>query len=387
MKLQTLIFLWLCTTCLAAVGCRPSSRAPEGSERPLQKVATFSAVEEQVTEYVDLVGRTTAFERVDIRSRVSGFLLKTHFQDGQRVSAGDLLFSIEPDSYQAIYNQAEAEVDVARAKLDLSEKTFTRSQDLIASAAISKAEFDENQSAVAEAHAALIAAEANAARVKLDVDYTAIKSPISGRVDRARLDDGNYVTGGLVGGTTLTTVINDVPIKAVADVDENLRLKFMRRQREAADGQFVEPDKLIELNIPCFLQLPDEEDFPHEGLLEYAQIDVDVQTGTSQIRAVFDNSDSLLNVGMFVRLRVPVSAPYSAVLVPDTAIGTDQATKYVYVVDSSNEIQQRPVEIGDLRRNMRVVKSGLEPSESVVVAGLQLIQQGMKVDPQMVTPD
>lgn len=224
------------------------------------------------------------------------------------------------------------------------------------------------------------AAEANTARVQLDVDYTKIYSPISGRVDRSLLDEGNYVTGGLGGGTALTTVVNDQPIKAIANVDENVRLRFMRRHREIAGDDFVEADKLDELQIACDLGLPDETGFPHQGLLEYAEIQVNQQTGTSQVRGVFPNEDGLLKPGMFVRLRIPVSAPYPAVLVPDTAIGTDQATKFVFVVNDKNEIEQRTVTVGDRQGKLRVIKSGVKPDESVVVAGLQLVQTGMKVE-------
>jgi RND family efflux transporter MFP subunit len=218
------------------------------------------------------------------------------------------------------------------------------------------------------------------------VQYTEILAPISGRVDRALLDDGNFVTGGIGGGTILTTVISDRPIKAVANVNEQVRLKFSRRQREVAGEDFVDADKAVDLEIPCYLQLQDEKDFPHEGMLEYAEIQVQSETGTSQLRAVFPNENGLLKPGMFVRLKLPVSAPQAAVLVPDTAIGTDQATKFVYVVNDANEIEYRSVETGDRRDAMRVILSGIQPGDSVLVAGMQLVQPGMKVDPMTSKP-
>ncbi|TWU07526.1 efflux RND transporter periplasmic adaptor subunit [Stieleria varia] len=364
-------------------GCRGAKDASSQRERPIQKVAFVPAKQDKVTDFVELVGRLAANETVDIQSRVSGFLLTTHFVDGQQVNKDDPLFTIEPDEYQAIYNQSLAAIDVAKTKLDLAEKTFARSKKLLDKNAVSREEFEQNQAAVAEAQANLKASEADAARVKLDLDYTKIISPISGRVDRALLDDGNYVTGGLVGGTLLATVVNDRPIKAVASVDENVRLKFMRRQREVGGEDFKEVDKLVELQIPCYLQLQDEQDFPHEGILEYAEIKVDQQTGTSQLRGVFENKDGLLKPGMFVRLKVPVSDAYDAVLVPATAIGTDQATQFVYVINSADEIEHRTVELGDRKGKLRVVKSGVQAEESVVVAGMQLIQPGMKVEPVM----
>ncbi|SMP38228.1 membrane fusion protein, multidrug efflux system/membrane fusion protein, multidrug efflux system [Neorhodopirellula lusitana] len=371
---------------ILASGCSKTKPSENPSARPTQKVSVAAAVQNEVTDYIELVGRLAADEKVVIQSRVSGFLLKTHFTDGQRVQAGDLLFTIEPDEYDAIYNQAQAQISVAETQLELARKKFARSQKLLTNDAISREEFDEDQAAVAEAAASVIAKQADSARVKLDVDYTKIISPISGRVDRALLDDGNFVTGGLVGGTVLTTVLKDRPIKAIANINEGVRLTFMRRRRELGGEEFQEADKLQELNIPCFLQLQDETDFPHEGKLEYAESQVNEQTGTSQIRAMFENASGLLTTGMFVRLKVPVSDAHSAVLVPDTAIGTDQATKFVYVVDDQNEVQHRTVEVGDRKGKLRVILSGVKPSESVVVAGIQLIQPGMKVDPVSESP-
>lgn len=366
---------------LASGGCNSDAGRMAKPERPPQKVTVVTAEESEVEDFVELVGRTAALESVNIQSRVSGFLLKTHFTDGQHVNQGDLLFSIEPDQYQAIYNQALAQIEVAKSQLDLAQKTFARSQELIKTTAISRAEFDQDQAAVAQAQASVVAAEADAAKVKLDVNYTQIASPISGRVDRALLDEGNFVNGGLLGGTMLTTVVSDGVATAEANVDETVRLKVMRRHREVAGDNFKEADTVADLNVPCYLQLQDETGFPHVGLLDYVEIKVNQQTGTSLIRAVFENEDGLLKPGMFVRLKIPVSDPYPAVLVPDTAIGTDQATKFVYVVNTNQKVEQRTVDLGDRKENLRVIKAGVNAGEAVVVAGMQLIQPGMQVEP------
>ncbi|OYP35197.1 efflux RND transporter periplasmic adaptor subunit [Rhodopirellula sp. MGV] len=365
------------------IGCDRSSVSADASQRQakVQRVIFADAIEEEITDYVELVGRLKADKSVSIRSRVSGFLEKTHFTDGQTVEAGDLLFSIEPDEYQAVYDQAKAQIEVAEAQLDLATKKLARSDKLIQSQAMSVEEYEQNKSSVAEAAARLIAMKADAERVRLDVDYTKVITPITGRVDRALLDEGNFVTGGLTGGSVLANVVSIHPIKAVANVDESVRLKFMRRQREVAGDDFKQADKLSELQIPCWLQLQDETGFPHEGTLEYGEIQVDATTGTSRLRAVFDNVDGLLTPGMFVRLKLPVSTPHQAVLIPDTAIGTDQATKFVYVIDDQKQIEFRSVEIGDRRDKDRVVLSGLQPGESVVIKGMQLVQPGMTVEP------
>lgn len=380
MKIPTRLCVTFAGLILATAGCNSDAGRTANAERPPQKVAVAAAVESEVEDFVELVGRTAARESVNIQSRVSGFLLKIHFTDGQQVQAGDLLFSIEPDQYQAIYNQALAQIEVAKSQLDLAQKTFVRSQELIKTSAISREEFDQDQAAVAQAQAYVIAAEADAAKVKLDLDYTQITSPIAGRVDRALLDEGNFVNGGLLGGTLLTTVVSDGVATAEANVDESVRLKVMRRHRAVAGENFKEADTVSDLNVPCYLQLQDEVDYPHVGVLDYVEVKVNQQTGTSLIRAVFENEDGMLKPGMFVRMKIPVSDPYPAVLVPDTAIGTDQATKFVYVVNSSNTVEQRAVEVGDRKGSLRVVKSGVTAGEMVVVAGMQLIQPGMQVE-------
>jgi RND family efflux transporter MFP subunit len=369
------------STGIAASGCGQSGSSAGGDAKDAspQRVVVTAASELEITDYLVLVARMAADKSVKVQSRVSGFLEKIHFTDGQRVAEDGLLFSIEPDAYEAIYNQSLAQITVAETRLDFAEKQQGRSVELMKNNAISREEYEQNLAAFAEAKANLVAAKADADRVKLNVNYTKILSPISGRVDRALIDEGNFVTGGLAGGTTLTTVLSEQPIKAVANVDEGVRLKFMRRQRQSAGEDFKESDKVGDLQWPCYLQLQDESDFPHEGLLEYVEIQVDQQTGTSRLRANFENKDGLLKVGMFVRLKIPVSGPYTAVLIPDTAIGTDQATKFVYIVNDQMKIEQRTVELGDTQGAMRVVKVGVEAGEQVVVSGLQLVQPGMAV--------
>ncbi len=366
------------------LGCSKQGDANSSSDagKKKQRVSVAKAVEEKVTDFAEFVGRTQADKEVDIRSRVSGFLQKKHFDDGQFVKKGDPLFDIEPDQYQAIYYQSLARIKIAKAEVDLAEKTEARSAALLEKNAVSVQEHQENQAKVATAKAQLVAAEADAARTELDVDYTKIISPIDGRVDASVFDEGNYVTGGIIGGTVLTTVVTISPMKALANVDENVILRFMRRQRELGGAEFKQVNRAEDLKVPCYLQLSDEDDFPHEGLVEYVQVQVDKSTGTSKLRAVFDNKNGLLKPGMFVRLRVPVTDPYSTVLVPDRSIGTDQATQFVYVVDDKNVVSQRQVVTGDRKGSLRVIKSGVKAGEVVITKGLQLVQPGMTIDPE-----
>ncbi|MEM9365276.1 MAG: efflux RND transporter periplasmic adaptor subunit [Planctomycetota bacterium] len=384
-KIKPFVLLGVCATSVCLSGCGSSKTPTGGGDKSPQQVRVSPALEQKITDTIELVARTQADASVTIRSRVSGFLQETHFEDGQQVNEGDLLFSIEPDEYQAILNQANAQIDVALTKLELAQKTFTRSSKLLEANAVSQEEYDQNKAAVAEARAMVKAAQADAARVQLDVDYTKITSPITGRIDRALLDEGNYVTGGLTGGTALADVVSSRPMKAVANVDENVRLQFMRRQREIAGADFKEADRLAEMQIPCELQLPDEDDFPRKGVLDYAEVKINQTTGTSQIRGVFPNDDGLLKAGMFVRLRIPVSDEYAAVMVPDLAIGTDQTTKFVLVVNDQNQVEERTITTGSRRGTLRIVRSGLNAGERVIVAGMQLVRPGATVDAQTVT--
>lgn len=364
---------------IALTGCGSSSSIQAPTRAP-QQVRVFAAQQDEITDYVELVARMAAIETVRIQSRVSGFLLEQHFEDGQKVQSGDLLFTIEPDQYQAIYNQSLAKVDLAKSELDVAEKTFKRAQQLIKTQAISREEFDQDEAEVAQAKANVAAAEADAARDQLDVKYTRVESPIDGRVDRSLVDEGNFVNGGLVGGTLLTTVVNADPIRAVANVDESLRLKVLRSMMEMSGEDALQADRIADLKIPCYLQLADEDGFPHEGVVDYVEIMVNEKTGTSQVRGVFENEARLFKPGMFARVKIPVTDPYQAVMVPDVAIGTDQTSKFVYVVSADNQVEQRFVELGDRRGEMRVIKSGLEPAERVVVAGMNLVQQGSQVE-------
>ncbi len=374
---------------IGIAGCKKAS--PPGTEaqvksKPTQKVRCVLAQKKAVIDYVEFVGRTKAFARVEARSRVSGFLTKIHFEDSQMVKKGDLLFTIEQDQYKAAYDQSLAEVDVWKAKVQLARSNAARSKSLVAQKATSAQEYESQLAALAEAKASLIAAEAEAIRNRLNVDYTEIRSPIDGQIDQSLVDEGNFVTGGALGGTILTTIVTIDPIRAYGAVNEGVVLQFMRREREnrSKGGEFVQQELISDLKLPVFLQLEDEDQFPHEGQLDYAQNEVDKTTGTSTVRGVFKNADGLLKPGMFVRMRVPVTDEYEAVVVPDRAVGTDQATRFVYVVDSNGLVKERQVEVGDLKgKGIRVIKSGLKPGEKVVVAGLSLIKSGMTVNASM----
>ncbi len=350
----------------------------DAGDAPLQRVRCVKAHQDDVVDYVEFVGRTHPFERVEARARVSGFLRKIHFEPSQMVKKGDLLFSIEEDQYRAIYEEALAQIHVCDAQIKLAEANVARSSQLVKQSAISVQQYDTDVAALAEARATKVQAEATAALRKLSVEYTQIVSPIDGRVDHSLVDEGNYVTGGVVGGTVLTTVLRMKPIYAYGSIDEGVQLEYTRRHPELSKGQQMQ--RITDLKIPVHLQLQDEQGFPHKGMLDYIQNEIDQSTGTSQARGIFQNEDGLLKPGMFVRMRIPLSDEYKAVVVPDRAVGTDQATRFVFVVGDDGVVEQRQVKLGDRKEDgNRVIRSGLKIGEQVVVAGVSLIRSGMKV--------
>jgi RND family efflux transporter MFP subunit len=267
------------------------------------------------------------------------------------------------------------------AQLELAKAKLARSEKLVPSGAVSREEYEENVAAVKEAEAKITAAQADANRTAVDLKYTELKAPISGRIDRALVTKGNLLTGGQASGTLLTKIVQEQPMYVYFDVDERSLLRYMRQRSES---RAAAPGSLRELGVPCYLKLADEKDFTHEGQLDFAASEVESGTGTARIRAVFPNTDRALASGLFVRVRIPVSEPYQALLIPERALATDQNIKYVYVVGSDGAAARRSVELGAQRGEMRIVTKGLEAGERVIVKGLQRVKPGQKVEAELV---
>jgi RND family efflux transporter MFP subunit len=336
------------------------------------KVATVLAKAQEVTDYDEFVGRTSATETVEVRARVTGYIKEILFTDGQNIREDDLLFKIEPDVYQAAHQQALAKIDLMKARVGLAKSKLARAKSLIDVQAISQEEYEENVAALTEAQAQQVAAEADSQISALDLKYTEVRSPISGRIDRALVTPGNIVTGGLGTGTLLTTIVKTDPMYVYFDVDEQSVLRYQRLERE--EGQAEKSKLLKDLNIPCAIQLADEKDFLHQGKLDFIQNQIDEKTGSIKLRGVFSNPDNLLKSGMFVRARVPVSQPYQAVVVPEQSIGVDQDTRYVIVIGSDKKPVRRTVELGRLLGDQRVITRGLESGEEIIYRGLQRVR-------------
>ncbi len=327
-------------------------------------------------EWEEFTGRTEAVESVEIRPRVSGYIEKVKFQSGQLVKKGDVLFIIDPRWHQAEFDRREAEAQRARVQLENARRESERTVQLLTNKAISTEEADARVARFQEAKAALLAAEATRDSVKLDLEYTLVRAPIDGRVSRAILTEGNYVSG--VAGTTslLTTLVSVNPVYVYADVDEDTLLKF----NALAQARKLETN--AEGRVPVELQLADETDFPHRGQIESFDNRLDPNTGSILLRAVFSNDDGRIVPGLFARIRVPASDRHSALLVTERAISTDQAQQYVLTLTRTNTVTYQSVKLGPMIGGKRVVRSGLQAGDKIVVNGLQRVSPGMSVTPQ-----
>jgi RND family efflux transporter MFP subunit len=376
-KLFVTLSLCLVAACL---GC--SKGEPEAAKQPVPRVTVAAVVEQEVIDSDDYTGQTEASELVEVRARVYGYLKTIDFKDGDYVQEGQTLFTIEPDEYQAIHDQSIARIGLMTANYELAKSKLARNKVLLPSRAISQEEYDESVAAERSAEAAVTAAQADANRTALDLKYTEIKAPISGRIDRALVSVGNLLTGGMTSGTLLTTIVAEQPMYVYFDVDERSLLGYMRRRTNgnATEDSATPPGSLRSLEIPCYVQLADEPDFPHQGKLDFASAQVNASTGTARLRGVFDNKDRTLVSGLFVRIRIPVSKPYQALLIPERALATDQNIRFVYVVGDSGEAQRRNVELGAQQGDMRIVKAGLAAGEQVIVKGLQRVRPGQLVE-------
>jgi multidrug efflux system membrane fusion protein len=356
-------------------GCHRGGASPAGGHMPAPEVTVAPVEQREVVEWEELTGRTASIEYVEVRPRVSGHIEKVHFESGQMVKKGDVLFVIDSRWYKADAERREAELAMAQARSDNAEREAKRNPQLLASKALSKEEAEARDARYAEARAALLAAKAARDSAQLDLEHTSIRAPIDGRVSRALVTVGNYISGLAGGATLLTTIVSVDPVYVYADMDENALLRFNSLSRSGhlatnPNGQ-----------VPVELQLGDESGFPHRGYIESLDNRVDPQSGSIVLRAVLPNPDGRIVPGLFARIRVPSSGRAPVVLVDETAIGTDQAQKYVLSVSVTNTTLYRPVKLGPAIDGKRIVREGLAPGERVIVNGLARVRPGIPVNP------
>jgi RND family efflux transporter MFP subunit len=358
-----------------AAGC--NKEAPAAGQAPVPKVTTTPVVEQETTDYDEYTGQTEASESVEVRARVFGYLKSIEFKDGDFVKEGQTLFTIEPDEYEATYNQALSKIKVWESKLDVAKANLARRQKVFATGAITREEYEEYVAGANEAAASLEAAKADAARAAVDLKYTVLKAPISGRIDRAMVSKGTLLTGGVGSGTLLTKIIDEQPMYVYFDVDQQSLLRY-KKDRPAP--QASAPGSLRQLDIDCYVQLPGEKDFPHKGKLDFVETEVKSSTGTARLRGVFENKNREMASGLSARVKIPTSKPYQALFIPERAIATDQSMKFVYVVGSDGIANRRAIELGPQSGEMRIVTKGLKAGEPVIVKGLQRVRPGQKVE-------
>jgi membrane fusion protein, multidrug efflux system len=351
-------------------GC--DNKQGSGSAPPLPTVTVSHPLQKSITEWDEYTGRFTALETVEIRARVSGFIDSVHFQEGQIVKKDDLLFIIDQRPYQIAVEQAKADVERGQAKLDIATQDVQRATPLVSSQTLTAREFDTRKSVQRDAAGQLASANAALKQAELNLEWTEVRAPIAGRISDKRVDAGNLITGGQTGSTLLSVIVSIDPIHFVFDGSE---ADFLHYLRLAAAG--ARPSSR-DVQNPVAVRLADETDYTHEGRMDFVDNVLNPKTGTIRGRAIFDNKDGLLTPGFFGRLRL-FGGTHDALLIPDSAIASDQASKIVFTVADDGTVGTKRIELGPIIDGLRVVRSGLQPGDRLVIEGLPRARPGQKV--------
>lgn len=343
------------------------------------EVQVATPVYDKITEWDEYSGRFEASNRVEVRARVSGFLEKVNFSDGQMVEKGQVLFVIDQRPFRIELERAKAGYEQAFASLKTAEDNYKRVESLKETGALSTEEYDRRKQAFVHARASLELAAASVDHAKLNLEFTEVKAPISGLVSRDKVNEGNIIDGGSANSTLLTTIVATSPIHFYFTESESEYLKYVRLAKEGKRGNARSE------GIPVMIKLSDEEQFMHTALLDFVDNEIDEQSGTIESRAVMDNNDHLLEPGMFGKARISGSEEHKALMIPDEIIGTNQSLRYVYVLDGEHKVSSRNLTLGPLHSNgLRIVRSGLQPKDQLIINNLQKIRPGMPVSPKVV---
>lgn len=357
---------------LAVLVMSACGKAPEqAAAMPASKVSVAKVLEQPVNEWDEFTGRLEAPETVQIRPRVSGQIDQVAFTEGALVKKGDLLFQIDPRPFQAEVRRLEAQLQQTKAAASRSDNEAQRGERLRQSNAISAELADSRTTAAQEARAAVAGIQAQLDLARLNLSFTRVTSPISGRVSRAAITAGNLVTADV---TELTSVVSTDKVYAYFDADERVYLKYTELARQGRRGA----------TTPVYLGLSNEDGNPHVGQMNFVDNQVNPATGTIRGRAVFDNSDGRFTPGLYARLKLVGSGTYSAVLITDEAVGTDLGKKFVLVMDADNKSAYRAVELGPKIEGLRIVRSGLSKDDTIIVKGLQRVRPGSPVAPETI---
>jgi RND family efflux transporter MFP subunit len=360
----------------ASLGGGGRNTSPPPATPPALTVS--QPIARQVIEWDEYTGRFDAVEAVDVRARISGYLTEVKFTDGEDVKAGDLLFLIDARPFERALDQAKAQLDQAKVSVSNTKLDVERGRPLLQRDYISKKAFDDRENLVRDAESLVKIGEARVKAAELELSFCRITAPISGRMSRTLVTRGNFVSGGGsdTGSTILTTIVTQDPIYIYFDVSENNALKYQRMSKSSGKG----PSGI--LGAAVGIGLPDETGFPHAAKLDFLENRLDQGTGTLRARAVLPNSDRFFSPGMFARVRLQGSPEYEALLLPDEAVGTDQANRFVYVVGDDNIPVRRTVELGPIDDGLRVIRKGLKPEDWVILRGQQRVKAGQKIVPR-----
>ncbi len=351
---------------LAACGKPPEKATPKPP-----KVTVTEPEQRAVLEYEELPGRVAAIENVVVKARVTGGLNKVHFQEGAEVRKGDPLYTIDPREYQADLEAAAAALQQSQAQMAQAHSDYQRSMQLSTQKVIAAQETEKQGTAVLAAEAAARSAQASLDKAKLDLEYTEIRAPISGKISRTNVTEGNLVSN----GDTLTSIVSQDPVYVYFDAPERVVLRWDKAVTEESSGGLTSRAK-------AFVGLLNEEGFPREGKVDFSDNEVSAGTGTLKMRAVVPNDDRRLRVGMYARVRLTLDRPRQTLLVPERAVGVDQGQRFTYIVNGDNKVEYRKVSTGQVFDGKLAILEGLQPQDRVITEGLQLLRPGQTVQPE-----
>jgi multidrug efflux system membrane fusion protein len=355
-------------------GC-DNPTATSGGPPPPPPVTVARPLQKMITEWDEYTGRFTALESVEVRARVSGFIESVHFNEGQMVKQGDLLFVIDRRPYQLAVEQAKADLERAHAKLEIASLDVQRGAPLVRNQTVTEREFDTRKSTEKDAAGQVGSADAALKQAALNLEWSEVRAPISGRISDKRVDAGNLITGGPSGATLLTVIVSVDPIHFVLDASE---ADFLHYLRLAQAG--TRPSSR-DVQNPVAVRLADETDYVHKGRMDFVDNAINPKTGTMRGRAIFDNNDGFLTPGSFGRLRL-FGGEHDALLVPDAAIASDQSRKIVFTVADDGTVGTKLIELGPIVDGLRVIRSGLAATDRIVIDGIQRARPGQKVKPE-----
>ncbi len=354
--------------------CKRGAAGPGGTQAaPTPEVTVAIPIAKHLMDWDEFTGRLTSRKRVEIHSRVSGYITKVSFKEGTEVKVGDLLFTIDPRPYEAIVQRAEAMLAQAKTTAELAGVEAKNATALRQGQAISVEEAERRLKSATGELAGVRGAEAALRAAKLDLEFTEIRAPISGRISDARVTEGNLVSGGTQNTTLLTTIVELDPIYCEIEADERSVLKYreMHKSGERVSAMFA--------RVPAEMELINEGTWPHHGEVDFVDNQLNPATGTIRARAVFPNADRLMAPGFFAKIRIPGGGEYDGLLIRDSAVGDDQGSSFVWVLDAEDKAVYRPVTLGPLLDGLRIVRSGLQAKDRVIVLGLMSVRNGAKV--------